>query len=54
MEYATKLILEYANRTVCVALRNPMALADIWAHFVARNKRPALVTLSGNVARVTF
>ena len=54
METANTLIIEAPKKTVSVALRRPLSIGEIWQHFVSRNKRPAIVTLSRGVARVTF
>ena len=54
METATTLVIESPRKTVSVALRRPLSIGEIWAHFVKRNKRPAIVTLSRGVARVTL
>jgi hypothetical protein len=54
METANKIILEFQTRSVVATLHNPMTIGEIWAHFVARNHRPSIVTLSNHVARVTF
>ncbi len=54
MHLATHLIVESRRRNYSVALRRPMALTDIYYHFVRRYRRPQIATLSGHVARVTF
>ena len=54
MEYANRLIIETARKTLDVTLRRPLTLAEVYYHFVARGKHPAMVSLSGGVARVTF
>ena len=51
---ATTLIVETGRKTVSVALKRALTLAEIWNHFVGRGRRPALTTLSKGVARVTF
>jgi hypothetical protein len=54
MDYANRLIIETARKTLDVTLRRPLTLAEVYYHFVARGKHPAMVSLSGGVARVTF
>jgi hypothetical protein len=54
VEYANRLIIETARKTVEVCLRHPLTLAEVYYHFVARGKRPAMASLSAGVARVTF
>ena len=54
MTHATHLVIERGQKTYAITLRHPMALADIYYHFVARNHRPLFVSLSNGVARVTF
>jgi len=54
MEYANRLVIETAHKVIEIALRHPLTLEEVYYHFVKRNKRPALVSLSGGVARVTF
>jgi len=54
MQLATCLIVESSRRSYTVLLRRPMALADIYYHFVRRYRRPQIATLSGHIARITL
>ena len=54
MDYANRLIIETAKKTVSVELHRPLSIGEIWSHFVGRNRRPAIITLARGVARVTF
>ena len=54
MDYANRLIIETAKKTVSVQLRRALSIGEIWAHFVGRNRHPAIITLARGVARVTF
>ena len=54
MKLATQLVVKSRRRSYTVALRRPMALSDIYYHFVRRYRRPQTATLSGHVARVTL
>jgi len=54
MDTATKIVLDFASRSVVVNLRRPLTIGEIWSHFVARNHRPTIVTMAHGIARVMF
>ena len=51
---ATQLIIEYKTREIAVKLSRPYGAAELYQLLVGRNCRPAILTLSGGVARASY
>ena len=51
---AMKLIIEYKTREITVKLSRPYSAAELYQLLVGRGCRPAMLTLSGDVARASY